>query len=456
MKKTILMLIIAAMTVTGCANGQIPEAVEETEVPAEAEAPEEAEAPAEAEAPEETEAPAETPSEAEAPEETDVPEEAAEAAPGEALKTAVNSFDRKLYENSGEKGNLFYSPFSIVSALALSELAAKDDTAEEILNVLSIKDEQGFREELKQFSEKEKTDSAYFESANALFIDKSLTLSPGYEQDFKEPAEEYFKSGTESLDFAGDLKGAKERISSFVNEKTEGMIADYESTVTKDTVADILNAVYFYGEWMKKFEAEDTFKETFYGDTSEKEVEMMHMFRERFRIVPDLKGIKAVALPYAGDRYEMDILLLSASDKKDLSLLFKEATLEEVLDALDSAEEVSLSRLFIPRFQMDLTYDGLKETLQKMGMKKAFTDQADFSLLADDLYVTDISHRAKVEVDEEGSRAAAVTEMMMSLTSVGPTEEKEEEFIADKPFIFYIRDRESGVILFTGRVNDIK
>ncbi len=371
------------------------------------------------------------------------------------LAESVNSFNRKLYESYGEEGNLFYSPFSIASALALTKLSAKGETEEEIRNVLSIEDEQAFLKEMQTLSEGERSEKAYFDSASALFIDSSLNLSPDYEKAFKEPAEEYFGGEFKTLDFRGDLSGAKKEIKDFVSDKTEGMISDYESSAGVDTVADILNAVYFYGEWEDKFDHSDTFKELFHGKAGDTDVEMMHKNRESFRYVSDMDGIKAVALPYSEGNYEMDVLVWADEEKEDYSALFKDGAEERVLKALDDAEKTELGTLAIPKFSMDLELDGLKEKLEGMGMKKAFTNEADFSLLAENLKITDISHRAKVEVDEEGSRAAAVTEIMMTLTSVMPEEKPQEDFIADRPFVFLIRDRRSGVILFTGRVNDI-
>ena len=479
MKKNILSIVAALIilaSLAGCSGREEPgsgagpesaETLESAEASESAEAAEASESAGAEETPEAAEASesAESAETEEAPEASETAE--AESPSGEedkgdtgvtgetgSLRKAVNSFNRSLYATFEEDGDAFYSPFSLVSALALTKLSAKGETAEEIGKALSIEDEGEFLEEMKLYNERKQGEKAFLNSANALFIDKSLNLSPGFAEDFKKQAEEYFRGEFKALDFKGDLEGAKKEISAFVKDKTEGMISDYDPVAGNQTVADILNAVYFYGEWQEKFESNDTFKETFHGKGGDRDVEMMHMSGESFRYVSDVKGIKAVALPYAGGDYEMDILLKKDEDKKDCSGLL-DGSEEEVLKALDEAPETELRILIIPKFNMDLKIEELKKKLESLGIKRAFTDEADFSLLAENLKISDISHRAKVEVDEEGSRAAAVTEIMMELTSAAPTDLPEEEFIADRPFIFFIRDRKSGIILFTGRINDL-
>ncbi len=473
--KKIMLSILAVMVYTvslaGCSGREIPAPAEspvniETAEPSAAETGEEetyseAEEPAEGGQGAEAEEPVKEEQSAEA-EEPAKEEQSPEETGGDAVMTketgelrkAVNSFNRSLYTAYGEEGNIFYSPFSLFSALALTKLSAKGETAEEIEKALSIDDDRELLEEMKAYNGRKQQKNAYFNSANALFIDGSLKLSPGYTEDFKKPAEEYFRGEFKTLDFRGDLEGAKKEISGFVKDKTEGMISDYDPAVSIQTVADILNAVYFYGEWQDKFSSQDTFTDTFHGREGDTDAEMMHKDRESFRYVSDVKGIKAVALPYGNGDYEMDILIRKEDDKKDYSGLF-DGSEEEVLKALDNAPETELRSLMIPKFNMDTELDELKERLKSLGIRRAFKDEADFSLLAENLKITDVSHRAKVEVDEEGSRAAAVTEIVMELTSMAPDDGPEEEFIADRPFVFFIRDRESGIILFTGRVNDI-
>ena len=384
---------------------------------------------------------------------TESASEAAEESPEEGdmedVRPAVNEFTKKLFDSYSDEGNLFFSPFSIESAVALSGLAAKGETADGINRALSIEDPERFRAGLGKYISREQSESAYFKSANAIYISKSLQLSPDHEKTFVEPAKKYFDGEFKQVDFT-DTEAVKGDIKAWVGDKTDGMIPDYEPGISKDTVADILNAVYFYGEWKKCFLAGDTYNQTFYGADKECQVEMMHMEDEEFRYLPDHNGVKAVALPYRDSGYEMDILMNADSENRDVTGLLKDGSFDDIFTELDKAGETELGMLAIPRFKMDVSLAGLKEKLITMGMDRAFSDGADFSGLAEDIKITDIIHRAVVEVDEEGSRAAAVTEIMMELTAV-PVDEPKEEFIADRPFVFFIRDRDSGMVLFAGR-----
>ncbi|MBQ6967091.1 MAG: serpin family protein [Lachnospiraceae bacterium] len=370
------------------------------------------------------------------------------------IKASVEDFNLKLYKECEGKGNLFYSPYSIVSALALTDLAAVGETKEEMEKVLNITDFESFKQEIKAFNGKKQSEKAYLKTANGLFIDKSLELSDNYKADFEDPAKEFFKGEFRSVDFK-DTETVRKEITDWVNDATEEMIPDYSSAAGADTVADILNAVYFYGEWQKKFSANDTWKDPFRTADGDKEVDMMHMDHESFRYISDVDGVKAVALPYDDGSYEMDIFMYADPEKKETEGIFDIISGKDMLSQLDNAEKTELSKLALPKFKMDLELDGLKEKLIAAGMQTAFSEGADFSLLAKNLKISDICHRAVVEVDEEGSRAAAVTELVMELTSMMPMEEKTEDFIADKPFVFMIRDSKSGVILFTGRVNEL-
>ncbi len=367
------------------------------------------------------------------------------------LKNAVNGFNWKLYEEAGDE-NLFYSAYSIESAIAMADLGASGETKSEIESVLGIDDIGHFSEQYKLFRERENSEKAKLTTANSVWIDNSLKMADNVDEDFNRPAELYFGGELRSVDFRNNADGVKSEISDWVKEKTENLISDYESIASSDTVADILNAVYFYGEWQSKFGADKSYSEEFNGKTGTTNVDMMHNDDGYFRYLADKDGVTAIALPYGEGKVEMDILM-SSDTAKDITDVLKADNADGVFDALDSSGEKEVE-LTLPKFSMDISFDGLDAVLKKLGMKAAFSEGADFSKLAENLYVSGISHRAKIEVDEEGSRAAAVTEMTMETTAFMPEEEK-IVFKADRPFVFVIRDKESGVILFTGRVMDL-
>ncbi|MCR5526684.1 MAG: serpin family protein [Lachnospiraceae bacterium] len=369
------------------------------------------------------------------------------------LKNSINTFNWKLFDSADAENNLFYSPYSIASAIALADLGAKGTTKEEIEAVLGIDDLETFEQQIKLFAENNTSDTAKLTTANSVWIDKSLSLSDEYEEVFKNPAEFYFDGELKSVDFKNDTENVKKEISSWVSDKTDKLIDDYESVADGNTVADILNAVYFYGEWSNKFSAEDTESQKFKGTEGDSFVDMMHMEDNSFSYVENVDGITAVALPYSNSSIEMDIMM-SADESKDLDDVWDSSNSEKIFSSLDEADTSEISELELPKFEMDVTFDGLKDSLESLGINSAFSKNADFTGIAENLTVSDISHRAKVEVNEDGTKAAAVTEMTMELTAM-KDEGENIKFIVDRPFIFTIRDRESGMIIFTGRVNNL-
>ena len=370
------------------------------------------------------------------------------------LKTSVNLVNWDLYLYEGQDKNVFYSPFSIVSAMGLTDLAAKGETKEQIEKALHIDDPEAFRQEMMNYLAKNKeSDTTYFRSANAIWLSDQLVLSDSSKTDFFEPATKYFEGFSGQLDFQGDIEKSKETIKDWVSDNTDGFIDNYDSSVTEDTFADIMNAIYFYGEWKNKFKAEDTVDGEFHGingDTTEK---MMKLSGKNMSYLADKDGITALAVPYSDGNLEMDIMM-SADESKTINDVFDPAKADEILDELDNADEAKLGTFRLPKFSMDAKFNNLSEIFKSWGMDAAFSDSADFTGLADKMYISDIAHQAKLEVDEEGSRAAAVTEVTLGITSIQMPED-EVDFIVDRPFVFVIRDKENGLILFTGRINNL-
>ncbi|MCR4908410.1 MAG: hypothetical protein K5985_06215 [Lachnospiraceae bacterium] len=392
------------------------------------------------------------------PEEPASEEPEADAGEGTALSTAVNHFNWRLFETQTPEGNLFYSPFSIEAALGMAALGAGEDTRAELTRALGIDDYDAFCREMSAFTAYPSSEKAKLTTANSLWIADSLPMSPEFEKSVKPDAEKIYNAEVFSVDFAGNLEKTKEKISGWVKEKTGGLIPDYEPVASQETVMDLINAVYFYGEWQKKFVEEETYSETFHGKHGDRDVDFMHLSDEYYKLVTR-DGITALSIPYENPDLVMDILIPENKEgEKDITALF--TTLDEegkdaFFEALDDANEQELKELAVPKYTMDITFNNLKGALEKLGMKEVFVSSGSkFPGFAENLYLSDIAHRAKVEVDEKGSRAAAVTEETMGVTAVMP-ETEAIRFRADVPFIFTIRNRADNVILFTGRVNEL-
>ena len=372
------------------------------------------------------------------------------------MPEAVNAFNWDFFDMQDTGSDLFFSPFSIESALVMALSGAKDGTFDELAAVLNIGDTEAFMDSYLQLAKGYESDSAKLTVANSLWIDKSFEKEYGIDPSFVSKLEEKMDAEVISEDFRNHPDKAASDITKWVKKNTDNLIPDYQSASDNSTVLDIINAIYFFGEWKDKFDAADTFEMDFRTKNGARTVKMMNMHDGRFRYLKE-KGFKGLELPYGNGEAVMDIIL--SEDDEDLSApdAFKKLSSsdrEDFLDNLSGAGETKINALRLPKFTMDLTCEGLKETLQKMGAVSAFdAGKADFSGITKDLYISDIAHRAKIEVDEEGSRAAAVTEVTMAVTGALVDDGEWIEFVCDRPFVFVIRDSSTGTILFTGVVN---
>ncbi len=384
----------------------------------------------------------------------------------EALSKGVRELNRKLFaaltEQNGEE-NLFYSPFSMESALSAILAGAEGETAQQMKEVLSVDDPEVFLSSYRSFREGLPEDGVKLTTADSLWLDKTfLKNNGGVRQEYADKLEYYMNAEVRETDFKEKTKSALKDISEWVDDKTEGMIPDYSPVADENTVLDLINTIYFFGEWEHKFAAEDTFNHEFRGLKTVADVPTMHQDNV-FLKYAESENFRAVELPYQGGTAAMDLILpveeapedsSALSPKTDWTKLFSEE--ETVLSDLVSAEEVKISELALPKFTEDKSLDGLKETLEGLGIRDAFLpEKADLSGIAEQLYLTDIAHRAKIEVDEEGSRAAAVTEITAALTAMPVQEENRIEFICDRPFCFIIRESRTNTVLFTGLMNEM-
>jgi len=376
---------------------------------------------------------------------------------GDALKKAVNGFNWAYFDIQDQDGNLFYSPLSISEALSMVLYGAGKNTAQELKDVLGIEDIETFLSDISAFEKADHGLKNTLTVANSLWADKTFTEKGGIKKDFLSGIEEKMDARVSVVDFAKNSDKAAGEISDWVKEKTGGFIKDYASGADENTVLDVINAIYFNGKWENEFMKEDTFEEEFRG-RNRTPADMMHLYDGYFRYL-EKDGFIGVELPYKESSLAMDIMM--PKDNADLNVGKDWAGLEtdkkeEFLDELSASEPSDLKILAVPRFDMDITAKDLKGDLEKLGIRDVFDPaKADLSGIADRIYVSDIGHRAKIEIDEEGSRAAAVTEIEMAVTSAGPSSEN-RYFICDRPFVYVIKDSRTGVIIFTGLVNSLE
>ncbi|MDE6750548.1 MAG: serpin family protein [Lachnospiraceae bacterium] len=375
------------------------------------------------------------------------------------LMQGINSF---AYDMSGyleaTGGNYFFSPYSLGAALTILDNAAEGETKSQIESLFDIADIQDWNMQMSLYMNKEQQEQAFITSANSLWIDRQYTLSDrGYES-YLPLVEFYYDAQIYQADFKNDPDGTKELINQWVSENTNGMIKNFKQNINSDICLSIINAVYFYGEWSWPFREEATGQETFYGKSKETTVDMMRNGAIHLSYY-ESDGIRGLSMPYGDKNMVMNILLPSKDAGKPVEEIFGNMTEDEknqFLTNLMNSKTSYIQSIWLPKFSMDYSVDGLIDILNEMGMVNAFDWRlADFPGIGDEIYVVDASHVAKLEVDEHGSRAAAVTEFNTATGSTLTTEEP-IEFIVDQPFIFFIQDKETGVILFMGQINDFE
>lgn len=355
--------------------------------------------------------------------------------------------------------NLFYSPYSISEALAMTYGGAKETTEKQMADTLHFllsqnqlhpafnkldlelakrgqgaqgKDEKGFRLNI----------------VNAIWGQKDYAFLPAY---LDQLAQNY-GAGLRVLDFIKSPEPSRQTINQWVSEQTEEKIKDLlpEGSINNLTRLVLTNAIYFNAAWLHQFNEKATADGQFHLlNGTEVTVPMMKQ-TQSFGYAAG-NNYKAVELPYDGRELSMVVLLPSADQFKSFESALTGQQVKTIIQNLKNQQVI----LTMPKFNFESQFS-LKPTLSTMGMPVAFTDQADFSGMngRKDLSISDVIHKAFVSVDENGTEAAAATGVIVGVTSA-PLEPI--QVTLDHPFIFLIRDIQTGTILFVGRVvNPVK
>lgn len=365
--------------------------------------------------------------------------------------TQMNLFAFDLYEQLNTGDNLFFSPYSILSALSVLENAAGTTTKDELDTLLYIGSRDERNSDMKLFAESFTDDKAVLNTANSLWVSVDLNVKDDAEESFFAPVKYYYDADVFQADFsdAQTLTG----VNNWISDNTEGMIPNMLDSLDPDTAMLIVNAVYFKGQWTNSFSEGDTIPQIFYGTNGETEVDMMHQFKTDYAYT-EADGMMGIRLPYGDGDIAMDVWI-SSDPTKNIGDLFSSLSSKEKCELfakLDSASTIEINHLALPKFSVDGETVSLNDALSALGMEESFRDGlADFNTVNDTLYVSKICHQAKIEVDESGTTAAAGTTIAVDTMSLAPT----YNFVADRPFVYAIRDCKTGAILFLGIMNNM-
>jgi serpin B len=376
---------------------------------------------------------------------------------GKEMTTVVqgdNQFAADLYARLREKtsANLFFSPYSVSTALAMTYAGAAGETQKQMAQTLHFKvpdDElNAAMARLRASLQADDRKDYQLRVANRLWGQKDYAFLPG----FLQTTGKYYGAEMGLLDFVQDADAARRQINQWVERQTEEKIKDLLPSGVLDarTRLVLTNAIYFKGNWQEKFDKSAT-KDAPFHLSADKQVEVPTMQQTNqfgYRATEDLQVLE---MPYAKGELSMVVLLPKAID--GLAQLEKSLTSENLQQWTKGLRRQKVV-VYLPRFTMSSQF-GLKETLQAMGMTLAFDDRkADFSRMSqgEGLYISAVIHKAFVDVNEEGTEAAAATGVVMTLRSAQIQPQVPPTFRADHPFLFVIRDNQTGSILFMGRV----
>ena len=369
----------------------------------------------------------------------------------QAVVNANNQFAFDLYSelDKNEDGNMFYSPYSISAALAMTYEGAEGKTADEMKSVFHFPEEDILRPNFAAiYNDINKENKEYkLKTGNALWVQKDYPFL----EEYISRVENYYGGKAAMLDFVEETEKSRQTINSFIEEQTKDKIKDLipKGCLGEMTRLVLTNAIYFKGIWEWEFDKTDTREQDFKTtSTNIIKTPIMSMNPEDAKFnYAQTEDLQILELPYKGDKISMLILLPT----ENLDSIESSLTVEKLNGYKSQMEETKLDSISLPKFEFDSKYF-MKNTLISLGMPTAFSDDADFSGMIGkkDLYISNVIHQAYVAVDEKGTEAAAATAVIMFESFAMPM----NIFRADHPFVFIIQEKDTGNILFLGRVVD--
>ncbi|MGZ3874071.1 MAG: serpin family protein [Mucilaginibacter sp.] len=362
--------------------------------------------------------------------------------------TSDNVFSLKLYQNlsanSSGTDNLFVSPLSVSFALAMTSNGAGGETLTAMRNTLDFN---GYTADfINSYYNKLITELPKLDSKTTINIANSIW----YKQDFSvlplflQINNTFYQAKVQGLDFTNP--GSANQINNWVSDQTKGKITSIINSIPAGVVMYLVNTIYFKSSWNEKFNAAKTAKQTFYLPGSNT-VQADFMSNTTHLNEYKTNDITVVELPYSGSKYSMVIAMPAASSVNQMVAGLDSAKWQSWMDNLHGGE----AQIKLPKFKFSSTFT-LNNALAALGMGNAFTKEADFSRInaTAPLHITEVMHKAFIDVNEDGTTAAAATSVAIGITAIAPV----PDATIDHPFLFVIREMKSGLILFAGTVNN--
>lgn len=365
------------------------------------------------------------------------------------VANSANMFAFDAYKALYKDDQMLVSPLSLSLALSMTACGADGKTAEQMAATLgfadfSVEDIAGYYN--KMVSTLTTIDKkTTFECGNSVWIDNGFPVRT----DFLATVEDLFAAEAVNARFADPA--TLDAVNGWCSKKTHGKVEKMLTELDPYTVMLLINAIYFNGKWAFEFDPK-TEKERFSTlDGESVKVDMMRT--EKTLAYSNVEGWSMVELPYGNGAFEMDVILPPSG------MAFSKAAESLDYERFNLLRQAAMQYtvfLKMPEFKIEYSVDGLKDALESLGMKDAFTPMADFSKMADivpgdALYIGDVKQKTFIDVNTKGTEAAAVTVVEMKYNSAGPPVLKNATFVADRPFFFLIRETSTGSILFIGQ-----
>ncbi len=370
----------------------------------------------------------------------------------EVVKSANNfSFDLFSEINKqNEDANVFISPFSVSTALSMTLNGANGNTADEIKTTIG----------LDKLSNQEINESYKLLVNYLLTADSKVAINVAnsnwysdqnsIKEEFKQILLDYYAAEVNPADF-GD-PATVDLINEWIEGKTNDKIKDMLDVIPADAVMYLINAIYFKADWTYQFDKNETKDAEFYlSDGSSRMVPTMYCEAATVGTSAN-ENYSLIDIPYGNERFSFTVVM-SNEETKDINEMASEFS-NEILETMIADTLHRTRELYMPKMKVEFKQE-LKDQLMTMGMPQAFSGSADFSNLFDELTNLSISrivHQSFLEVNEEGSEAAAVTIVEVSTTSIGP--DSPFQLKIDRPFLFFIREKHTNTILFSGKMMD--
>jgi serpin B len=360
-----------------------------------------------------------------------------------------HQFCYDLLQNLDTTENLFLSSFSIRTALAMVYAGAKGNTAKQMQQVLYFDNSEDFQAAFaSQTNSVKQVKYSQLNIANALWVQQDFQLLNSYQKKLQK----YYQTEAYKLNFStpASLEKSRQKINRWVEAQTKNKIKDLiKPGILQPTTRVVLtDAIYFLGNWEFPFDPKNNFEDYFYAAAEKQQTDFMR--KELTINYTENPKYQLVQIPYKRNELYLEILLPKAN-----------SNIDDVLGSLTNNEKQHSKpkpervEVIIPKFKLTKTLN-LKVVLQKMGMKDVFGNDADLSGMNKQkaLYLSAVLHKAFVQVDETGTEAAAATGGVVAIKSAPPV--KNKIFRADHPFLFLIKHRETGTILFSGVLQNIQ